>query len=121
MARSAVSLLLMTLVAAAAAAQPLSPRNANYTIDARLDPVSRTISATETVVWRNSTRTTTSELQFHVYWNAWKDAQSTWQHERAISGADPAAGRRAGDWAKVDVTAIRLTAPLTADLTTVQH
>lgn len=111
----------LLLISASAAAQPLSPRNANYTIEARLDPATRTITATETVVWRNITETTTAELQFHVYWNAWKDRKSTWLRELALSGPDPAAGRRAGDWAKVDVTAIRLIAPTTADLTTAQH
>ena len=111
----------LLLISASAAAQPLSPRNANYTIEARLDPAARTITATETVVWRNITETTTAELQFHVYWNAWKDMKSTWLRELALSGPDPAAGRRAGDGAKVDVTAIRLIAPTTADLTTAQH
>lgn len=51
---------------------PLSPRNASYTIAATLDPQGRTITGTETVVWRNITTTTTTELQFHLYWNAWK-------------------------------------------------
>src|SRR4029453_14892357 len=107
MIRGVTAAVALLLLSASAAAQPLSPRNANYTIEARLDPASRTITATETVVWRNITQTTTAELQFHVYWNAWKDSKSTWLRERAISGSDPAGGRRAGDWAKVDVTAIR--------------
>jgi hypothetical protein len=111
----------MMLAAAAATAQPLSPRNASYTIDARLDPATRTISATERVEWRNITQTTATELRFHVYWNAWKDVKSTWLRERAMSGPDPAAGRRAGEWGNVDVTAIRLTSPVQADLTTAQH
>ncbi len=95
----------------------LSPRNANYTIDARLDPSTRTITARETIVWRNITRTTATELRFHVYWNAWKDVKSTWLRERAMSGADPGAGHRQGDWAKVDITSIRLTGPSAGDLT----
>jgi hypothetical protein len=121
MSRGATPAVALLLLSASAAAQPLSPRNANYTIEARLDPASRTITATETVVWRNITETTTAELQFHVYWNAWKDPKSTWLRELALSGPDPAARRRAGDWAKVDVTAIRLIAPTTTDLTTAQH
>jgi Peptidase family M1 domain len=111
----------LTAAAAAEAQTARSPRNANYTIDARLDPSTRTITGRETVVWRNITRTTATELQFHVYWNAWKDVKSTWQRERAMSGADPAAGRRDRDWARVDITAIRLTAPSAADLTSSQH
>ena len=34
---------------------PLSPRNANYSIDARLDPASRTITGSEVITWRNIT------------------------------------------------------------------
>ena len=45
----------------AVAQTALSPRNANYTIDARLDPTTRTITASETVVWRNITPTTATE------------------------------------------------------------
>ena len=120
--RTAVLACLVLLAPVTARAQtPLSPRNANYTIAARLDPSTRTITATETIVWRNVTRTTATELQFHLYWNAWKDANSTWMRERAMSGADPSARRRSGDWSKVEVTAIRLTAPGSADLTASQH
>src|SRR5580765_323270 len=121
MSRGVTPAVALLLLSASATAQPLSPRNANYTIEARLDAASRTITATEIVVWRNITETTTAELQFHVYWNGWRDRKSTWLRELALSGPDPAAGRRAGDWAKVDVTAIRLIEPTTADLTTAQH
>ena len=34
---------------------PLSPRNASYTIAARLDPATRTITGIETITWRNIT------------------------------------------------------------------
>src|SRR5262245_21282935 len=34
---------------------PQSPRNANYTIDARLDSATRTIAAAEAITWRNIT------------------------------------------------------------------
>ena len=34
---------------------PLSPRNANYTIAAPLDPATRTITGSETIAWRNIT------------------------------------------------------------------
>jgi len=52
-------------------ATPLSPRNANYTITARLDPAARTITGSETITWRNITSTAATEQQFHLYWNAW--------------------------------------------------
>ena len=55
------------------ASPPLSPRNANYFIDARLDPVARTITASEIIAWRNMTSRPASDLRFHLYWNAWRD------------------------------------------------
>ena len=100
---------------------PLSPRNASYTIAATLDPQGRTITGTETVVWRNITTTTTTELQFHLYWNAWKHPRTTWMRERALAGGRSDADRPASDWSHIDVTAIRMTAPSSADLTTAQH
>ena len=30
---------------------------------------------------------TRNDLQFHLYWNAWRDDRSTWQRERALAGA----------------------------------
>lgn len=100
---------------------PLSPRNANYTIAARLDPAARTIAGDERIVWRNITRTTATELQFHLYWNSWKDAKSTWMRERALTGFAAAATRPVSDWSKIEVSSVRLIAPSAADLTASQH
>ena len=58
-----------------AIAPPLSPRNASYSIDARLDAPSRTITGSEVITWRNITTKPASELQFHLYWNAWRNDQ----------------------------------------------
>ena len=65
---------------------PLSPRNANYTITARLDPATRTITGSETITWRNITGRPAADLQFHLYWNAWKNTRSTFMRERALGG-----------------------------------
>lgn len=53
--------------AATADAQPLSPRNANYTIDVKLDVRARRLSAHQTLVWTNVSSVSTDELQFHLY------------------------------------------------------
>jgi len=100
---------------------PLSPRNASYTIGARLDPASRTITGEERIVWRNISTTTATELRFHLYWNAWKNDKSTWMRERALAGSTPDANRTAGDWASIDVTSVKLVAPSAVDLTASQH
>ncbi len=52
----------------------LSPRNANYSIDARLDHATRTLTGRETIRWRNISADTATELRFHLYWNAWRNA-----------------------------------------------
>src|SRR5262245_34338809 len=61
-----------------------SPRNASYTMRARLHPVKREITGAGRVTWRNITSNPTSELQFHLYWSAWRDAKSTWLREQML-------------------------------------
>ncbi len=78
------TLLSAAFVPTAALAQsspPRSPRNANYTIQVSLDPRTRMLQASETITWRNITNNPTSELQFHLYWNAWIDTKSTWMRD----------------------------------------
>ena len=104
---SAVALL---LTLAPAAAQGLSPRNANYTIDARLDAQARTLTARETLVWTNIANTSTTELQFHLYYNAWRNTDSTWMREHALTTWwGQVAERRPEDFAAIDVSSMRMT------------
>lgn len=87
----------------------LSPRNANYTIEARLDAQTRTIEGRAEVAWRNISAAPTSELQWHLYWNAWRNSASTWLRGRALGGSARALLERPeADWAAIDITAIRL-------------
>src|SRR4051812_2009509 len=86
---------------------PLSPRNASYTITARLDPQTRTITGSETITWRNIAGRPASDVQFHLYWNAWKNTRSTFMRERALSGFGDAPGR-ADEWGRIDIGAIRI-------------
>src|SRR5262245_54291774 len=105
------------------AAQPLSPRNASYTIEATLDPQARTIAGNEVIAWRNLSNRSATELQFHLYWNAWKGPRTVWMREAALGGGTAADRRRRpdDDWSRIDVTSIRLTAPVAADLTSAQR
>src|SRR5687767_14634886 len=64
----------------------LSPRSANYAIEVRLDHAARTSTARETIRWRNLTSNPATELQFHLYWNAWRDLESTFMRERRLAG-----------------------------------
>jgi hypothetical protein len=54
-----------------------SPRNANYTIEARLDPEKRTIAGTLVLEWRNTSDQALSTFPFHLYWNAFRNNLST--------------------------------------------
>ncbi|MBM3817530.1 MAG: M1 family metallopeptidase [Acidimicrobiia bacterium] len=85
-----------------------SPRNASYTIEARLLPEARSIRGREVIRWRNTSSRPTSELQFHLYWNAWRNADSTWLRERRLAGlyTEP----RPDAWSATDVTRLRLRA-----------
>jgi hypothetical protein len=91
------------------AAATRSPRNANYTIEARLDPQSRTIAGRAVLEWRNLEAQPTDELWFHLYWNAWRNSRSTWMLENALG---PRRGvrhePRKEDWGWIEVDSIRL-------------
>jgi hypothetical protein len=96
--------------AAAADAQPLSPRNANYTIDVKLDTRARTLSARETLVWTNITSVSTNELQFHLYFNAWRNSDSTWMREHTLtSWWQGVSARRDEDFAAIDISKLTVT------------
>ena len=89
--------------------EALSPRNANYSIDVRLNERTRTLTGREVLTWRNTAAISASELRFHLYYNAWKNTRSTWLRERLIASPPPAANRwREEDWGWIDVTAVRL-------------
>jgi hypothetical protein len=123
LARTAPVLAVVTLAVAALSAQPpapqtpsspaaapapaRSPRNASYTIAARLDPASRTLTGEGLLTWRNTSAIPADSLQFHLYYNAWRNTRSTWMREAALAGDTEALERPASDWGWIDVTSIR--------------
>jgi hypothetical protein len=92
----------------APATSPRSPRNANYAITARLDPASRTISGNEILSWRNTSNIGASTLRFHLYYNAWRNTESTWMRERRLSGRGPQGDHQRSDWGWIDMTNVRV-------------
>jgi hypothetical protein len=79
---AAASLAILAPVAAATAAElpdlpARSPRNASYTIDARLDPAQHTIEGSLVLEWRNTSDAPRSTFPFHLYWNAFRNTLST--------------------------------------------
>ena len=86
-----VFLIFMTLGSASAqqrapgaVARPLSPRNANYTIDVMLDARTHTLNGSETLVWTNIANAPTQELRFHLYYNAWRNDDTTYMKETRV-------------------------------------
>ena len=94
---------------ASSALPALSPRNASYRLSARLDPSSRTITGQGTITWRNITTVPTNTLQFHLYYNAWRNTQSSWMRERILAGNTALAARPQEDWGWIDLSMMRVT------------
>jgi hypothetical protein len=90
--------------------KPRSPRNANYTIDAKLDARGRTLAGRETIAWTNIANAGTRELRFHLYYNAWRNNQSTYVKEERLGGGWSGAFELENDeLAAIDVTSIKAT------------
>ena len=85
-----------------------SPRNASYTITARLDPASRTLTGEELLTWRNTSTIPATSLRFHLYYNAWRNTRSTWMRESTLAGSAEPAKHRESDWGWIDVTSLKL-------------
>src|SRR5689334_21113446 len=64
----------------------VSPRNASYSIDADLDPSKRTLTGREVITWRNISPVATDDLRLHLYYNAWRNTQSTFLRETLLGG-----------------------------------
>src|SRR6185369_8065313 len=100
---------------------PLSPRNASYVIDAKLDVSSHTITGSEVILWRNITTKPATELRFHLYWNAWRDDRSTWLRETKLGSRRTVPNVRPEERARIDVTSLGVRGSARADLTTVMR
>jgi hypothetical protein len=66
--------------------QPLSVRIANYSIDAKLDTVQKTLDASEIVEYRNASSQPLTTFPFHLYLNAFRP-QSSFSQEAHRDGA----------------------------------
>lgn len=59
----------------------LSQRIANYDMEVSLNPETKIIDGFETLHWKNTSNDNISELQFHLYLNAFKNTNSTFIKE----------------------------------------
>ena len=93
--RTKITLLLLFITGFVVSGQ-LSSRIANYNIHVELDPEEKILDGEMTLHWRNPSRDTIYELQFHMYLNAFKNTESTFwtesegQHRgRRVETSDP--------------------------------
>jgi hypothetical protein len=87
----------------------LSPRNANYEVAVTLDPNTKMLDGRQILTWRNIQDRPTDELWFHLYWNAWKNNQSTWILEARRRGRGDRFKKVArDDWSYLEVRSARL-------------
>jgi len=84
----------------------LSSRIANYTIDLTLDVDQKQVNAVQTIVWQNTSNTPVTELQFHLYYNAFKNSESTFMQEGSIGGGLSSASIENCDWGWIQVQSI---------------
>jgi hypothetical protein len=81
---------------------PLSPRNANYRLQATLDPTQKLVSGHVHITWRNDAAVPATELVLHLYMNAFRNNRSTFMkesHGRHRGNASEGAHR----WGAIDV------------------
>jgi hypothetical protein len=84
----------------------LSTRVANYDIDVTLDPATRTLTGSEVVTWHNTGEIPAYSLRLHLYWNAFRNTNSTWLKQRQLAGDTPFAGASEDDFGYTNVTAL---------------
>lgn len=57
--------------------KPLSNRIANYTMNVRFDPEGKTVTGELTLNWKNTSNDNITDMQFHLYQNAFRNTNST--------------------------------------------
>jgi hypothetical protein len=84
-----------------------APRNASYSIDARLDPEQHTIAGSLVLDWHNASGRPLASCPFHLYWNAFRNNLSTNARREGRRTPDTATrDERSFGW--IQVKAVRL-------------
>lgn len=95
-----IILLPIGLVAQEILSKPLSKRTTNYKMDVELDPELKTVKGDLILSWTNPSQDTVSDLQFHLYLNAFKNSKSLFNNEGSV------ANRKENDFGFIDVNRI---------------
>ena len=78
----------------------------DYDIDVTLNPATRTITGRETITFRNTGAIAAYSIRLHLYWNAFRNTDSTWLRQRALAGDHPFATQPADDFGYADITSL---------------
>jgi hypothetical protein len=94
----------------------VSPRNASYTIEARLDPDAHRVTGRLLLDWRNTSDQALASFPFHLYWNAFRNNLSTLARGEGRRAPD-AAHRDPRSFGWIEVKSVRLLGEAEQDLT----
>jgi hypothetical protein len=89
---------------------PPSDRPASYVLQARYEPGTRRVTGTARLTWTNRSDVPQRTLWFHAYWNAFKNADSTFSREAALRGTPRkgTSGYGRDDWGWTELRSARL-------------
>ena len=85
-----------------------SPRNANYDMDVKLDTEKKTIDGQMKLTWQNISQDTITELQFHLYLNAFKNTKTTFMKESGGRFRGDEAGSDEVSWGYIDIKDLKI-------------
>ncbi|MFW6140818.1 MAG: M1 family metallopeptidase [Acidobacteriota bacterium] len=101
-----ITLAFLTFVASLPVSASLSKHIVDYRIKARLNPEEKTVTGHQILTWLNDSSIPVSELQFHLYLNAFRNSRSTFLIE---SGGESRSFKMDEDhWGYIDVKSISL-------------
>jgi len=96
----------------------LSPRTANYDMQVSLDTIEKKVTGSQILIWNNPSTDTIYELQYHLYYNAFKNNASTFMQGRDKFGL-LSDDENACNWGWTDVQ--KITDQYGNDLTPTMH
>lgn len=80
---------------------------ADYEIDVRLDIAKKIISGTETITWTNTSNLPAPDLRFHLYYNAWRDPQTSFLNSNRILRRDFKEWQK-DEWASNEIRSLKI-------------
>lgn len=82
---------------------PLSAQIANYDIRVKLDINQKKLIAHTKLVWKNPSADTVSDLQFHLYYNAFKNSETTFFSEKGLPSLFKTSLKDDCNWSWVEI------------------